>query len=58
MLIIQAGSYYIITNFYLIWLEASYIPLHSDDIIVITLDIGSSSISCNNIDIIIVLGYN
>ena len=37
---IQTESYYIITNFYLIWDRSQL--LHSDDIIVITLDHGST----------------
>ena len=41
-LTIQAGSYYLITNFYLFGIEASYILLHSDDIIVITLYLNST----------------
>ena len=39
-------------------IEASYVPLHSDDIIVITLDLGSALVSCSNNDIILVTGYN
>ena len=54
MLINQAGSYYLITSFILFGIEASYIPLHSDDIIVITLDLGSALVN----DIILVTGYN
>ena len=57
VLINQAGSYYVITSFTLFGIEASYIPLHSDDIIVITLDLGSASVSCNNNNIILVMGY-
>ena len=32
-------------------------PLHSDDIIVTTLHLGSTSVLCNNNDIILVTGY-
>ena len=37
-------------------IEARYIPLHLDDIIIITLDLGYASVSCNNNDIIILIG--
>ena len=56
-LINQAGNYYVITSFYLIWDRSQLYPLHLDDIIVITLDLGSALVSCNN-DIILVTGYN
>ena len=55
-LINQAGSYYVITNCYLIGIEASYIPL-LNDIIVITFDLGSTLVSFNSNDIILVMGY-
>ena len=53
----QTGSYYVI-NFTLFGIEASYILLHSDGIIVMTLDLGSTSALCNNNYIILVTGYN
>ena len=56
-LINQTGSYYIITNFTLFGIEASYIPLHLDSNIVFTLNLGSVLVSCNN-DIILVTEYN
>ena len=33
-------------------------PIYSDDVIVITLDLGSALVSCNNNDIILLPGYN
>ena len=54
-LINQAGSYYIITVFTLFGIEASYIPLHLDDISVITLNLSLASALCNN-NIILVAG--
>ena len=44
--------------FTLFGIEASYILLHLDDIIIVTLNLGSTPVSCNNNDIILVSGYN
>ena len=57
-MLIKTGSYYVITNFNLIWDIGQLYPVYSDDIIVITLDLGSASVSRNNHDIILVPGYN
>ena len=53
-LFIQAESYYVITNFYLIWDRSQL--LYSNDVVVITLDLSSTQVSCNNSDIILVVG--
>ena len=45
------------TNFNLKWDIGQSYPVYSDDIIVITLNLGSASVSCNNNDITLVLGY-
>ena len=51
---IQTESYYVITNFYLIWDRSQL--LYLDNIVVITLDLSSTQVSCNNSDIILVTG--
>ena len=58
MLIKQIGSYYIITNFNLICDINQLYPVYLDDIIFITLGLGSVSVSRNNSDIILVPEYN
>ena len=54
----QTGSYYIITDFNRIWDISQLYPIYLNDIIVITLDLGSALVLCNNNDIILVPGYN
>ena len=57
-LINQTENYYVIANFNLFGIEVSYILSHSDNIIVITHNLGSASVLSNNNDIILVSGYN
>ena len=57
-LIKQTGSYYVITDFDRIWDISQLYPVYSDDIVVITLNLSSALVSCNNNDIIPVPGYN
>ena len=58
VLIKQTGSYCVITNFDRKWDISHLYPVYSDDIIVVTLNLGSVSVSCNNNNIILVPVYN
>ena len=44
----QTGSYYVITNLKLIWDINQLYPVYLDNIIVITLNLSSAFVSCNN----------
>ena len=58
MLINQTGSYYAITNFYLIWNRSQLYPITLMISLLLHLDFGSASVSCNHNNIILVTEHN
>ena len=59
VLINQAGSYYAIIKLYLIWDKSLLYPItRMISLLLYTLNLGSASVSCNDNNIILVIGYN